>query len=54
MLKKQSLDLSGPETLGQNIMLATTEVLYADPGLDISQVVTDKLNADYSGPIEVK
>ena len=54
VLKKQTLDLSGPETLGQNIMLATTEVLYADPGLDISQVVTDKLNAEYSGPIEVK
>ena len=54
VLKKQTLDLTGPETLGQNIMLATTEVLYADPGLDISQFVTDKLNAAYSGPIEVK
>jgi len=35
-------------------MLATTEVIYAEPGLDISQAVVERLNAEYSGPIEVK
>jgi Skp family chaperone for outer membrane proteins len=54
VLKKQTLDLTGPETLGQNIMLATTEVLYADPALDISKAVIERLNAAYTGPIEVK
>ncbi len=54
VLKKQTIDLTGPETLGQNIMLATTEVLYADPSLDISKAVIDQLNAAYKGPIEVK
>ncbi len=54
VLKKQTIDLSGPETLGQNIMLATTEVLYADPSLDISKTVIAQLNAAYKGPIEVK
>jgi len=54
VLKKQTVDLSAPESLGQNIMLATTEVIYAEPGLDISQAVVERLNAEYSGPIEVK
>jgi Skp family chaperone for outer membrane proteins len=54
VLKKQSMDLNGPDTLGSNIMLATTEVLYADSSLDISKAVIDRLNAEYKGPIEVK
>ena len=35
-------------------MLATTEVLYAEPGMDISPVVIEQLNSAYTGPIEVK
>jgi Skp family chaperone for outer membrane proteins len=54
VLKQQKIDLAAPESAGQNIMLATTEVLYAAPTLDISSAVVERLNAAYPGPIEVK
>ncbi len=54
VLKQQQIDLDEPESPGQNIMLATTEVLYAAPELDISATVVERLNAEYPGPIEVQ
>jgi Skp family chaperone for outer membrane proteins len=54
VLKKQSLDLAGEETVEQSLLLATTEVLYADPSLDISAAIVERINADYPGPIEAK
>jgi Skp family chaperone for outer membrane proteins len=52
VLKKQTMEMEGPESLGRNIMLATTEVLYAEPRLDISDIVVERLNAAYPGPVE--
>jgi len=54
VLKKQDVDLAEPETVEQSLQIATTEVLYADPALDISDAVVEALNAAYEGPIEVK
>lgn len=54
VLKKQSVDLEGPESLGQNIMLATAEVLYAGEKLDVTDAVVERMNAEYPGPVEVK
>ncbi len=54
VLKKQKLELTGPQTVEQSLTLATAEVLYADPALDISDAVIERLNAAYSGPIEVR
>jgi len=54
VLKAQSMNLSGPGSPGQNLQLATTEVLYARPELDISNAVMERLNADFAEPIEVK
>jgi Skp family chaperone for outer membrane proteins len=54
VLKKQDVDLAEPETVEQSLQIATTEVLYADPVLDISDAVVEALNAAYEGPIEVK
>jgi len=54
VLKKQGFDLSEPQSVEQSLQIATTEVLYADPALDISGPVLERLNAEYTGPIEVK
>jgi Skp family chaperone for outer membrane proteins len=54
VLKKQDFDLSAPQSVEQSLQIATTEVLYADPALDISAAVIERLNAGYKGPIEVK
>ncbi|MFO8008440.1 MAG: OmpH family outer membrane protein [Candidatus Brocadiia bacterium] len=54
VLKKQNLDLAGMEDVEQSLLLATTEVLYARPMLDISGAVVERINADYPGPIETK
>ncbi len=54
VLKKQDFDLTEPQSVEQSLQIATTEVLYADPALDISSPVLERLNADYKGPIEVK
>jgi len=54
VLKKQDVDLTEAETVEQSLQIATTEVLYADPALDISEAVVAELNAGYEGPIEVK
>jgi Skp family chaperone for outer membrane proteins len=53
VLKKQDFDLSAPQSVEQSLQIATTEVLYADPALDISAAVIERLNAAYKGPIEV-
>ncbi len=53
VLKKQDMDLVGPDSVEQSLQMATTEVLYADPALDISDAVIETLNAEYPGPIEV-
>ncbi len=47
----------GPESslaLDEGVLLATTEVLYADPALDITDAIIDRVNAAYAGPIEVR
>lgn len=54
VLKKQDFDLAAPQSIEQSLQIATTEVLYADPALDISAAVIERLNAAYEGPIEVK
>lgn len=54
VLKKQSMDLSRPGSPGQNLQLATTEVLYARSELDISEAIVQRLNADIAEPIEAK
>ncbi len=54
VLKKQALQLSGPETIEQGLQIATTEVLYADEGLDITDAIVERLNAEYQAPVEVK
>lgn len=54
VLKKQNLQFNGAETIEQSLMVATTEVLYADPALDISDAMIQRLNSVYPGPIEVK
>jgi len=54
VLKKQDFDLTAPQSVEQSLQIATTEVLYADPELDISAAVIERLNAAYKGPIEVK
>ena len=54
VLKKQTIDTSQTGGAEQNLLLATTEVLYASPELDISAAIIERLNADYSGPIEAK
>ncbi len=54
VLKRQKLEFTGPQTVEQSLTLATAEVLYADPSLDISDAVIERINAAYSGPIEVK
>ncbi len=54
VLKKQNLDLSGAQSVEQSLLLATTEVLYARPVLDISDAVVKRVNAGYAGPVETK
>ena len=54
VLKKQALDLAGPESIEQNLQIATAEVLYADAALDITDAVVERLNAAYLAPIEAK
>jgi Skp family chaperone for outer membrane proteins len=54
VLKKQSIDVTEPQTPEQSLQMATMDVLYADPALDISADVVELLNAQYSGPIEEK
>ncbi|MHC4479875.1 MAG: OmpH/Skp family outer membrane protein [Planctomycetota bacterium] len=54
VLKKQDVELAGPETAGDNLLVATAEVLYAARALDISEPIIERLNAAYEGPIEVK
>ena len=54
VLKRQAFDFAGPETVEQGLMIATTEVLYADPALDISEAITQRLNAAYPAPIEAQ
>ena len=54
VLKKQALDLAGPESIEQNLQIATAEVLYADASLDITPAIVQRLNAAYLAPIEAK
>ncbi len=54
VLKRESADSADVTGLDQNLMLATTEVLYATSALDISDAIIELVNADYPGPIEVK
>lgn len=54
VLKKQSLQATEPRSPGESLQMATMEVLYADPALDISADIVELLNAEYPGPIEVK
>jgi Skp family chaperone for outer membrane proteins len=54
VLKKQAIELSGPESVEQGLMIATAEVLYAHPSLDATDAVVEAMNAAYEGPIEVK
>ena len=54
VLKKQDMELAGPESIEQNLRLATTEVLFADPALEITDAVVARLNAGYPGPLEVE
>ena len=54
VLKKQALDLAGPESMEQNLQIATAEVLYADASLDITSPVVERLNAAYLAPIEAQ
>lgn len=54
VLKKQGFEATGPQTAQQSLQMATTEVLYADAALDISEPIIERLNAEYPGPIEVK
>jgi Skp family chaperone for outer membrane proteins len=54
VLKKQAFDLTAPESLEQNLQMATAEVLYADESLDITPAVVERLNAAYNAPIEAK
>jgi Skp family chaperone for outer membrane proteins len=54
VLKKQALDLAGPETVEQNLQIATAEVLFADAALDITPAIVERLNAAYPAPIEAK
>ena len=54
VLKKQEFQPAEPGSVEQSLQIATTEVLYADPALDISDAVVERLNAESAGPIEVK
>lgn len=54
VLKKQDMALDDPESAGQSLQIATSEVLYANASLDITDAIVSKLNAAYSGPIEAK
>jgi Skp family chaperone for outer membrane proteins len=54
VLKKQNIDFSAPDSIEQGLQISTTEVIYADPALDISDAIITAINADYGGPIEVK
>jgi Skp family chaperone for outer membrane proteins len=54
VLKKQSLNVGGPETVEQNLLMVAADVLYASPALDVSEAVIQKLNATYEAPIQVK
>jgi Skp family chaperone for outer membrane proteins len=54
VLRKESPGSSPPTMLDEGALLATTEVLYADPALDITDAIIDRVNAAYAGPIEVK
>lgn len=54
VLKKQDIDFDAPDSIEQGLRISTTEVLYADPALDISEAIIQAVNAGYEGPIEVK
>jgi len=54
VLKKRDIDFDAPDSIEQGLQISTTELIYADPALDISGAIIEKLNAGYSGPIEVK
>ncbi len=54
VFKTEGTDLSGPVTPEQSLQLATAEVLYARPELDISDAIVERLNADLAEPMEVK
>ncbi len=54
VLKKRDPDLAAGRTAEESLLLATTEVLYAAPALDISDAVTERINAGYPGPMEPK
>jgi Skp family chaperone for outer membrane proteins len=54
VLKKRDIDFDAPDSIEQGLQISTTEVIYADPALDISGAIIAALNADYSVPIEVK
>ena len=41
----RAFDLSAPESIEQNLQIATAEVLYADPSLDITPAIIERLNA---------
>ncbi|NLW49392.1 MAG: OmpH family outer membrane protein [Candidatus Brocadiaceae bacterium] len=54
VLKKQALDLAAPDSMEQNLQIATAEVLYAAGALDITPQIVERLNAAYLAPIEAK
>jgi Skp family chaperone for outer membrane proteins len=54
VLKKQDIDFDAPDSIEQGLRISTTEVLYADPALDISDAIIAAINAEYSGPIEAR
>lgn len=54
VLKKQQPADQETPSIGQDIMVVTTEVLYASDAMDISEAIVRALNADYPGPIEVQ
>jgi len=54
VLKKTNLQQSPTAPSQTDLMIATTNVLYAGEKVDITDQVTKKLNSEYPGQIEVK
>ena len=54
VLKKTNLKQSPTSPSQTDLMIATTNVLYAGKQIDITDQVAEKLNSEYPGQIEVK
>jgi Skp family chaperone for outer membrane proteins len=54
VLRKVDWDASGVDSIENELLMATTEVLYATPEIDVSEAIVAALNSRYAGPIEVK